>query len=115
MHEASIALSILDIAEEHCRRAGYSTIQSIEVDIGSASGVLPDALALAFEIARADTTIARSASLIINRIPIGGHCRGCGKDFTAEEAFILECPNCGSGDFSLTTGRELDIKEIEVD
>lgn len=114
MHEASIALSILDIAERHCKEAGYSTVQSIVVDIGTASGVLPDSLAMAFDIVKADTT-ACDASLIINEIPIGGHCRGCDRDFTSDEVFILSCPNCNGKDFMLTSGRELDIKEIEVD
>jgi hydrogenase nickel incorporation protein HypA/HybF len=114
MHEASIVLSILDIAEEHCRKAGYSTIRSIAVDIGSASGVLPDALAMAFEIAKTDT-IARDASLIINEIPLGGRCAECGQDFTTDEAFMLQCPNCGGRDFRLTSGRELEVRDIEVD
>jgi hydrogenase nickel incorporation protein HypA/HybF len=114
MHEASIALSILDIARKHCEEAGYSVIQSIEVDIGSASGVLPDALSMAFDIVKLETP-AHDASLVINEIPIGGGCNDCGRDFTSEEMFILACPHCGGRDFKLTTGRELDIKEIEVD
>ncbi|MGD2080291.1 MAG: hydrogenase maturation nickel metallochaperone HypA [Nitrospirota bacterium] len=114
MHEASIALSILDIAEEHCRKAGFSTIQSIAVDIGSASGVLPDALAMAFDIAKTDT-IARDASLIISHIPLGGRCAECCRDFTTDDAFVLECPNCGGRDFRFTCGRELEVREIEVD
>ena len=73
MHEASIALGILDIAREHCKKAGYHTIQSIEVNIGAASGVLPEALALAFDIAKTDS-IAQNASLIIHRVPLGGSC-----------------------------------------
>ncbi len=84
------------------------------MDIGNASGVLPDALATAFDIVKTDTT-AHNASLIINEIPIGGHCIGCDKDFTADEVFIFACPNCDGRDFMLTSGRELDIKEIEVD
>jgi hydrogenase nickel incorporation protein HypA/HybF len=114
MHEASIALSILDIAEQHCKNAGYSAVQSVMVDIGSASVVLPDALSMAFDIVKTDTT-AHNASLIINEIPIGGHCMGCDRDFTTDEAFILACPNCEGRDFKLTSGRELDIREIEVD
>jgi hydrogenase nickel incorporation protein HypA/HybF len=113
MHEASIACSIIEIAEDHCRKAGYKRIDSIEVTIGSASGVLPDALLMAFEIARADT-LAGGASLIINHVSLGGACRECGEDFETDEAFILHCPRCGGKDFSLTRGRELDITEIEV-
>ncbi len=114
MHEASIALGIIEIAEEHCRKAGYSKIQSIEVDIGSASGVLPDALAMAFDIVKLDT-LAGGASLLINEIPIGGRCGGCDCDFTTHDMYILACPECGGSALEITSGRELDIKEIEVD
>jgi hydrogenase nickel incorporation protein HypA/HybF len=114
MHEASIALSILDIARKHCEEAGYTAITSISVDIGSASGILPDALSMAFDIVKLETP-ANDASLLINEIPIGGNCSGCGQDFITDEMFILACPHCGDRNFKLTTGRELDIKEIEVD
>jgi hydrogenase nickel incorporation protein HypA/HybF len=113
MHEASIACGIIEIADDHCRKAGYGRIDAIEVNIGSASGILPDALQMAFEIARADT-LASNASLIINLIPLGGVCRDCGREFNTDEAFILQCPNCGGKDFILNRGREMDIAEIEV-
>lgn len=114
MHEASIILSVLDIAEEHCREAGYSEIQSIQLRIGSASGVLPDALQAAFEIVR-QGTLAKSAELLIEEISLGGSCKGCGNDFTTTEQFILNCPECGSKDFMLDRGREMEITEIEVE
>lgn len=114
MHEASIALNIIEIAQKECEKAGYSRITSIEVDIGSASGVLPDALLMAFDIVKLDTP-ASGAGLIINEIPLGGTCKGCGKPFTTDDKFILKCPHCGSRDFTLETGRELNINEIEVD
>ena len=114
MHEASIALSILDIAEEHCREAGYTEIQSIQLRIGSASGLLPDALQMAFEIVRQDT-LAHKATLLIEEIPLGGNCKGCNSDFTTTEPFILACPNCESNDFTLDKGREMEITEIEVE
>ena len=114
MHEASIVLSVLDIAEEHCRKAGYSEIQSIQLRIGSASGILPDALQMAFEIVR-EGTLAEGAKLLVEEVPLGGTCRGCNKDFTTEEQYILACPQCGSKDFMLDKGREMEITEIEVD
>jgi hydrogenase nickel incorporation protein HypA/HybF len=114
MHEASIALSILEIAEEQCRNAGCTKIQSVSVNIGQASGVLPDALLMAFDIVKLET-IANDARLLINDIPLGGSCHECDKGFTTIEPFILECPHCGGKDFVLDRGRELDITEIEAD
>jgi hydrogenase nickel incorporation protein HypA/HybF len=114
MHEASIAQSILDIAMEQCSQAGYRSITSVEVRIGSASGILPDALTMAFDIIKLDT-MADGAELVIEHVPLGGSCRGCGGRFVTDEQFILSCPHCGSGDFLLDAGRELDITEIEVE
>lgn len=114
MHEASIALNIIDIAGKECRRANLDRVKSISVNIGSASGVLSYALLSAFDIVKAET-IADKAALIINDIPLGGKCSGCGTEFTTEDMFILGCPSCESKDFKLTRGRELDITEIEAE
>lgn len=113
MHEASIALSILGIAEEHRKRAGFEKIESIAVRVGLASGVLPYALRSAFDIVKLGTS-ADGASLVIEEIPLGGVCNSCGKRFDTTEPFILECPLCGGADFVINSGRELDILELEV-
>lgn len=114
MHEVSIVMSIMDIAENECRNAGCTVIQSIAVDIGAASSVMPDALSMAFDIIKIDT-IASEAALLINNIPLGGICNACAKRFTTDEQFILACPNCNDKDFVLDRGRELNVTEIEVD
>jgi hydrogenase nickel incorporation protein HypA/HybF len=113
MHEASIALSIVDIAGRHCRQEGYNIVQSIVINVGSASGVVTGTLLSAFDIVKTDT-IAKNAELVINEIQLGGMCSDCGSDFTAEEQFIIECPVCKGSNFSLDRGRELDVLEIEV-
>jgi hydrogenase nickel incorporation protein HypA/HybF len=114
MHEASIALGILDIAEEQCLLAGCSNVHSISVNVGRASGVLPDALLTVFDLIKPQSA-AENAKLLINEIPLGGHCADCGLDFSTDEPFILECPNCKGSNFKLDSGRELDVVEIEAD
>jgi hydrogenase nickel incorporation protein HypA/HybF len=114
MHEASIALSILEIAEENCKKAGYGRVTSVGVKVGRASGVLPGALLLAFDVVKTGT-IAAEATLLIEDIPLGGSCRACGGDFTSEERYVLSCPACGSLEFAINSGRELDIVEIEAE
>ena len=114
MHEASIAMSIIGIAEERCKEAGYDQVSSISVRIGSASGVLPDVLAMAFDIVKLDT-LAKVSMLNIDEIPLGGDCIDCASPFTTEDQFILSCPDCGSNKLTFTTGREMEITQIEVD
>jgi hydrogenase nickel incorporation protein HypA/HybF len=113
VHEASIALSIIEAVEKECTAAGCTRVEAIEVNVGGASGVFPEALSAAFEVVR-EGTLASEASLVVNYIPLGGSCRGCGQEFDTREQFILQCPLCGGKDFALTRGRELDLVSIEV-
>jgi hydrogenase nickel incorporation protein HypA/HybF len=113
MHEASIALSVLEIAVDNCRKAGYNRIESIRLKIGRASGIMIDALLFAFNAVKAGT-IAAEASVIIDEIPVSGLCSSCGKDFVTEEKYVLCCPECSSTSFNIKTGRELEIIDMEV-
>jgi len=113
MHELSIAESLLEVALENCRSQGFSQIGSIKVVIGKASGVMPDALLFGFDAVK-EGTIADKAALELEEVPVTGHCNNCGKDFTTEEIYILSCPHCGGISYTLLTGRELMITEMEV-
>lgn len=114
MHEASIADSLLDIAVRECRDNGFTKIGSIRVCIGKASGVMPEALLFAFDAMKAGT-LADCASLIIEEIPVSGSCNACNADFVVSEKYVLCCPHCSSESFTVNSGRELNIVELEVD
>lgn len=113
MHEASISLSILEIVTGYCEREGYRRVESIRLKVGRASGVLPEALLFAFDAAKVGT-IAEKSILIIDEIPVSGYCHGCGDNFVTEDTYVLCCPKCGNTSFSINTGRELDVVDMEV-
>lgn len=113
MHEYSIVDSLISIAIKECRKNGFNKIESVSVSIGKASGVMPEALLFAFDALKMET-IANEAALHIEEIPLSGYCENCKGDFMTEEFFIFACPSCGSGSLKITSGRELEIKEIEV-
>lgn len=113
MHEASIALSVLDIITNKCEEEGYSRVNSVRIRIGKASGVLPEALSFAFHAAKIDT-IARDAELIIETIPLSGHCNDCGRYFEIDDIVALNCPECLSSSLRVEGGFEMDIIEIDV-
>ena len=114
MHEASIALSILDIVTKRCNAEGYNVVESVRLRIGRAAGIMPEALVFTFDIAK-DETPARDAKLIIDLVPLGGICSGCGSDFEVEDAYVLNCPLCGSTAFKIDKGYEMEIVEIDVE
>lgn len=113
MHEMSIALNMLDIVSEQCRRSSCTKVETINVRIGKASGVLCDALLFAFDAAKQES-MAKDAALNIDEVPVTGYCSDCNRDFTVEEQYILSCPFCHGTSFKITGGRELDIIDIEV-
>jgi hydrogenase nickel incorporation protein HypA/HybF len=114
MHEVSIAQGMFDIALDYCQKHSHTIIKSITVKIGKAAGVVPDSLQFAFETLKTGT-IAENAVLIIDEVPVSGVCNSCGKHFTVDEAFVIQCPLCGSMSFKVETGRELNISEMEVE
>lgn len=115
MHEASIALSILDVVQAKCKEIGCTSLASVRIRIGKAAGVLPDALQFAFEGVK-EGTIAKHAKLVIEVVPISGICKDCKKPFTIDDLpYVLACPACGSTSFEITSGREMDIIDMETD
>ncbi|MDP2168707.1 MAG: hydrogenase maturation nickel metallochaperone HypA [Thermodesulfovibrionales bacterium] len=113
MHEASIAESLIELAEKHLREGNHSAVSSVTVRIGRLSGVMPDALLFAFEALKGGTPL-EGATLLIDVIPQGGMCKGCEKEFSFDGPYISECPLCGGAEFSVTRGRELEMTEMEV-
>src|ERR1700690_697161 len=102
MHELSIAESLLEIALENCRNQGFGRIGSIKVQVGKASGVMPDALLFGFNALK-EGTVADQAVLEVEEVPLAGHCNDCGKDFVTEESYVLSCPHCDGFAYTLKT------------
>jgi hydrogenase nickel incorporation protein HypA/HybF len=113
MHEASIAISLIETVSDLCRQEGYSSIELVRLKVGRAAGILPDALLFAFDAAKAGT-IASQAELHIEYISLGGFCCDCGSQFDSEERYIYACPACKSRDIKITRGSEMQIINMEV-
>jgi hydrogenase nickel incorporation protein HypA/HybF len=112
MHELSIALSVLDIVKTAAADAGLARVDTVRIRVGRATGVMPEALHFAFDCSKAGTPAA-GATLEIEEVPIGGSCQSCGREFTSPEPYVLACPLCGGGSFSITTGGELAVLDLE--
>jgi hydrogenase nickel incorporation protein HypA/HybF len=113
MHELSIALSILDLAEEEGQnRRGRVT--AIHVKLGRLSGVIREALESAFEMAREGTALAH-AELVVEEIPLVIHCTACAADQTPGSAYELRCPSCGTLTNEIVRGRELEVHALEIE
>jgi len=58
MHELSIALSLIDTICDELPNLGKVCVRSVHLRVGALSGVAPDALAFAFDVASGDSAIA---------------------------------------------------------
>lgn len=113
MHELSIAQSLLEIVLQQCRDNGYERVETVNVRIGRASGIMPDALLFAYDAIKTDS-VAHSSVLNIQEIPVTVFCNHCSREFSVEEEYVFNCPSCNGTDFILVGGRELDIVDMEV-
>lgn len=113
MHELSIALSILDMAEEEGRNRG-GRVAAIYVKLGRHSGVVAEALFSAFEMAREGTALAQ-AELRIEEVPLVIHCAACAAQRSPASAYELRCPVCGALTNEIVSGRELEVNALEIE
>jgi hydrogenase nickel incorporation protein HypA/HybF len=112
MHELSIAMSIVELAEEEAERRAVS-ICAVHLKLGPLSGVVKRALLSAYEMA-CEHTILEGSQLIIEEVPIVVHCPKCAAPRTLASMQWFVCPECGSPVSDILQGRELQVTGLEV-
>lgn len=113
MHEFSIALSIIEIAENEARKAKSEKVSELVLDIGTMAGIEFHALDFAMESATKNT-ILNEAKIIINKIVAIGRCQNCNHEFEIESAFD-QCPKCNTYFIDVLSGKELKVKSLVVE
>ncbi|MFH1076776.1 MAG: hydrogenase maturation nickel metallochaperone HypA [Pseudomonadota bacterium] len=115
MHESSIAINILDIAEQECGKHGCTVVDSVCVRIGNASGIMAESLNFVYDIIKDGYLTAKNSRLLIEIVPLAGTCKDCKQEFEAHDTlYVFNCPLCGSASFEITRGREMEIAEMEI-
>lgn len=112
MHEAALAESILEIAQETAAASHAERISAIGLKIGDMAGVDTDALNFSFDVLKKNTA-ASAAELKISRVPIRAECNKCGRIFTVER-YNFFCPEC-DGILILRSGRELLVEFVDCE
>lgn len=110
MHELSIAESILDIAATEAATHRAAAVTAIKIRLGDFTGVVREALEFAFEIAR-QGTIAASATLEIERVPLRTRCPAC--EMPGASGYCFICERCGTP-LEILSGREMQLESIEM-
>ena len=113
MHELSIAMSILDSVQEEVDRRNCGSVEAIHLRIGALSGVVPDALRSAYELAAEQTPYA-STRLMIEEVPIVIYCAACARNQPIVSSNWFCCPECNTPSNQIVSGRELEITALEL-
>lgn len=112
MHELSIVMGIVKIAEQEVVKADASVIEEIEIDIGCLSTVEMNAFEFAWQQAVKQTVLAKTIKKI-NRIAGKATCLDCDAFFPLQNLYDA-CPACGQHFLNVTEGKELRVKSLLV-
>jgi hydrogenase nickel incorporation protein HypA/HybF len=113
MHELSIALSILELAEEEADRRGNVRVLGIHLKLGPLAGVVKEALLSAFELAREGSPLDE-VQLVIQEVPVLAYCPVCRVERAVASLNQLICIECRTPTPQVTSGRELEVVALEL-
>jgi hydrogenase nickel incorporation protein HypA/HybF len=113
MHELSIAMSIVDLAQEEADRRGGVQIKAVHLRLGLLSGVVKDALLSSYEMACADTCLEGS-HLVVVEVPVIVFCRNCNAQRPVHSTQMFCCFDCGTPTGEVVQGKELMVVGLEV-
>ena len=113
MHELAITESILRIAQDQAEKYNARKVLNIKIKMGEFSGVVPALIQDYFNMT-SKGTIVENAELIIEHVPVTIKCLDCNKTFKIDKAKV-KCPECGSINIKMITGREFYVDSMEVE
>ena len=112
MHEIGIVRELVRTVTDFAAWHGVSQICEVRVDCGELSLVIPEYLEELFPVVAKDSILA-NAKLTIRMVPGLAECEGCDEIFNVIEHKGY-CPNCGSFEKTILSGKEFSIREIVV-
>ena len=112
MHEIGVVKQVVRTVEDFAKENGVDRIEEIVLDIGELSLVIPNYVEEIYPIATKGT-ILDGAKLIMNVVPGLAECDECDEIFNVIEHEGY-CPNCGSFEKTVLSGRDFSIREIHV-
>jgi hydrogenase nickel incorporation protein HypA/HybF len=112
MHELSIAVSIVEMAQEEAdsRRA---RVEAVYLKIGALSGVVKQALLSCYAMACQGTSLEGSR-LLIEELPVVIFCAKCKTEQPITSLQLFSCPQCGTPSGDIVQGKELEVVALET-
>jgi hydrogenase nickel incorporation protein HypA/HybF len=112
MHELSIAMSIVEMAEEEAQLRD-AQVSAVHLKLGMLSGVVKEALLSSYGIA-CDGTPLQGSRLVIEEVPIEVFCATCNAIRAIDSMQWFVCPECGMTTPTIVHGKELEVTALEI-
>jgi hydrogenase nickel incorporation protein HypA/HybF len=113
MHELAICQALIIQVTDLAKERSATSVSDIFVSVGPLSGVESALLQNAFPIAVAGT-VAESAELHIDSLPVRVHCKDCDAESEVSANRLL-CAQCGTWKTRLVSGDELLLTRVELE
>ncbi|MBQ9886058.1 MAG: hydrogenase maturation nickel metallochaperone HypA [Lachnospiraceae bacterium] len=113
MHELSIVFHIIKTIEQVGEENKLEHVNSVTLEVGEVSAVIDEYLGDCWKWAADRSELLKGARLVIEKLPAVTMCETCERTYATVQYGRI-CPYCGSERTYLLSGREINIKEIEV-
>lgn len=113
MHELGTVIYVIEQVEKLAVENNLSAVNSITLQVGEVSAILPDYLRDFWKYARKRSELLKETELKIETLEAVTFCQDCGKTYPTMK-YAKQCPYCQSYNTFLITGNEYIIKEIEA-
>lgn len=113
MHEMSVVAYVIDTLDAFAERNMVREIQSVVLQVGAVSGVIPDFVHECWAPAVHFSKHMQKSTVEIEEIPARGRCRDCGTEYDMQKYEGI-CPVCMSNKWEELSGSELIIKEVRI-
>lgn len=113
MHEIGVVRSMCKTVVDYMHANNIERISEIVCEIGELSQIIPKYVEEVYAPVRDEIPELAGAELVIEVIPGMAECDDCDEIFNVVENEGY-CPNCGSFDKTVLSGKDFSIKEIHV-
>jgi hydrogenase nickel incorporation protein HypA/HybF len=112
MHELSIAMSIVELAEEEAARRGVQ-VNAVHLKLGALSGVVKEALLSCYEMACENTPL-QGSRLLVEDVSVVIFCSRCRAQRPVSSVQLFCCSECGTPTSEVVQGKELEVVALEI-
>ena len=113
MHELSIAMSIVEVAQEEAQQRGVQ-VNAVHLKLGALAGIVKESLLSCYEMACGDTPL-QGSRLIIEDVPVVVFCPACQAPRSLSSTQLFCCAECGTPTQQVLEGKELEVVALEIE